>query len=384
MDVSFLSPNAALIGLAVAIPLAASVLRERRYRHVRRTLRLEEPRARCRLPAAVALSVAFGLLAAAAAQPVARVESEVERRTDAEAFVLFDITRSMLAARSPDSPKRIERAINAAVELRRQLPDVPFGVGSLTNRPLPHLFPSVDAEQFERVVREAIGVNRPPASEAGLFGISTDFQSIEAIATDNWFSPPATKRLVVLLSDGESDPFAVRHLVNALDRAGVDLVLVRFWERRERVWSVDRTAEAYRPLEGALVRLSDLAALTTGGRIYGEGEIDAAAAAARRYLGRGPVVPVKALGRTVSLAPYAALAACIPIGLLLVSALAVGLRVPRPSPRLRRTPIAYSMLLRWLGFSRTARPRSHGAPASLPRSLSAPRSSTDGSSPGNA
>lgn len=385
MTITFLSPLAALAGLAVAIPLVAALLRERRHAEVLRSLRIgPPPRARLVAPAA-ALTVAFGLLAAAAAQPVVRVESEISRRTDAEAYVLIDTTRSMLAARVRGGKSRIERAMEAAVEIREALPDVPFGVGSITNRPLPHLFPGVDARQFDLVVREAVGVNRPPASKGGLFGISTDFQSIEAVASDNWFSPPATKRLVVLLSDGESDPYAVRHLLRALGRAGVDLVIVRFWRPDERVWRANGSAEPYRPGNATLDRLTDLAALTTGRRVYGEGAVGAAVAAARAYLGQGPVVSVAAPGRTVSLAPHAVLAACIALLLLLVPVALEALSGRREArPTARRERIAYSMLAAWFGSSRTSGRRSRRARGSPRRSSSAPRSSTGASSPGSA
>ena len=70
-------------------------------------------------------------------------------RTDAEAFVVLDVSRSMLAQSSLTRPQRIERAKAAAIELRRGLPDVRVGVASLTDRVLPHLFPSADEKVFE-------------------------------------------------------------------------------------------------------------------------------------------------------------------------------------------------------------------------------------------
>jgi hypothetical protein len=351
---SFLAPSAALAGFAVVIPLLAILLRERRLRAVRRRLGLADPPARAHTPQALALVIAFALLAAAAAQPVVQVRSTVQRRTDAEGYVIFDITRSMLAARSAHSATRLQRSIDASIELRAKLADVPFGVGTITNRPLPNLFPSVDRVQFERVVRETIGVNRPPGTQAGLFGIATDFQSLEGVASDNWFSPGTTKRLVVLLTDGESDAFAVRHLLDRLAKGGVDLVIVRFWDRRERVFRSDGSVEPYRPDELPQGRLAELAALTAGGRVFSEHEVGAAVRAARAYLGTGPAVPVASPGHTISLAPYAVLAACLPLLLLLLPGL--------------RARLAYSMLLRWPGSSRTARLRSPATRASLPPS----------------
>lgn len=330
MSLTFLSPFAALAVLAVLLPLGALVRRERRYRRIRNVLALEAPYRRTHVPVAAALVVAFGLLAAAAAQPVVRVEGAVTMRTDAEAFVLIDTTRSMLASPAPDAPTRIRRAIDAASELRRALPDVPFGVASLTNRPLPHLFPTVDLAQFELVLRRAIGINRPPGTSKTPFLVATDFQSLGAIATDNAFGPVSTKRLVILLSDGESGEYAARSIVRELRRGGVELIVVRLWSADERVWRADGTPEEYEPTSFTLPALAELAARTTGGRVYGEGERAAVAAAARRYLGQGPAVEVATPGRTVSLAPWAVLAACVPLAALLLPA-------PARSPGGRRS-----------------------------------------------
>jgi hypothetical protein len=319
----------------------------------------------------VALAASFALLAAAAAQPVVRIAGTAKLRTDAQVFVLVDITRSMLASSEPGSPRRIDRAIEAAMELRKALPDVPFGVATLTNRPLPHLFPTTDAAQFDLVMRGAVGVNRPPGTRTRLVTFGTDFQSLEAIGTDNFFSAGARKRLVIVLSDGETATFAVRSVVRKLNRGGVDLVTVRFWDQSERVWTPGGTAEpAYVPR--TVVEFGELAALTTGGRVYGEDELGAVVAAARRYLGTGPVVEAPAPGRTVSLAPWAVLAACLPLAALVLPAL---------RRRALRNEFAYSMLSPWHASSRRPGSPSRGTRAPLPPSLSGPRSSTGASSP---
>ena len=376
MELSFLSPVAALIGLAVAIPIAALVVRERRHGVVRQAVGLGDPPGRSHTPELVALAVAFGLLAAAAAQPVVRVPGTVQQRTDAEAYVVIDTTRSMLAARAEGDAMRIQRAKEFAVDIRRALPDVPFGVASHTNRSLPHMFPGADADQFELVVHRAVGVNRPPGTRKQLFAVSTDFSALETLATDNFFSADSTKRLAVVLSDGESQEFSAKLLAEDLRKGGVELLLVRFWNEDERVWQPNGQAEPrYRPNEKAYEHLVDLAALTTGGRVYGENELDAIVAAARTYLGTGPVVTLPAPGRTVSVAPYAVLAACIPLGFLLLPGLLAGLG--------RRPQLAYSMLARWRASSTPDRLRSRETPARSPQISSVTRSPMGVSSPGS-
>jgi hypothetical protein len=375
LSLSFLSPLAALVGLAVALPLAAAAVRERRHRVVRGALGLADPPASSRVPEAVAWIVAFGLLAAAAAQPVARIPGTVEQRTDAEVYVVIDTTRSMLAAPSADAPMRIERAKELAVDIRRALPDVPFGVISHTNRSLPHVFPGPNVEQFELVVDRAVGINRPPATRKVLFSASTDFTALEALATDNFYSATTTKRLAILLSDGESQLYPPRILSEELRRGGVDLLLVQLWDRDERVWQPNGLAEpGYRPTEASFEQLSDLAELTTGGRVYGEHEFDAVVAAARAYVGTGPAVEIAAPGRTVSLAPHAVLAACIPLAFLLLGGLLRGLK---PQGKL-----AYSMLPAWRASSTPGGSRSRGTQAPSPQISSVTRSPMGASSPG--
>ncbi len=362
MSVTFLSPYAALIGLGIVLPLGALLLRERSARRVRDVLGTATPRRRAHAAPVAALVVSFGLLAAAAAQPVVRTERTVQTRVDAQAFVVFDISRSMLAAPGPDEEQRIDRAIARSQEIRDALPDLPVGVATLTNRLLPHLFPTNDRGVFSDVVASTIGVNRPPGTEAGLFRTSTDFSALKSFATDNYFAPSTLERLVILLTDGESSAFAPRLLVRDLEKGGVDVVVVRFWDDDERVWGAGGRAEPlYRPTPLALAPVEELAQLTGAGRVFDETEPAAAAAAVRAAVGTGETVPVVLPGRTESIAPWAVLAACVPFALLLLG----GIR-PVETGRPRR--VAYSMLAAWRASSRTAASRSPRAPASPRRS----------------
>lgn len=362
MSVSFLSPYAALVWLAVLVPLGAVLGRERRARPVRDVLGVTRPPRRAHAPLVVALLVAFGLLAAAAAQPVVRTERTVHMRTDAQAFVVFDITRSMLASKRPDEPQRIERAIARSLELRDALGDLPVGVATLTNRVLPNLFPTTDRSAFAGVVRRSIGVNRPPGTEAGLFRTSTDFAALESLASENYFGPSSVKRLVILLTDGESSAFAPRLLVEELERGGVDVVVVRFWNEQERVWGAGGIPEPlYRPTRFALAPVEELARLTGAGRVLDESEPDATAAAVRAAVGAGESVPVIVPGQTRSIAPWLGVAACVPLLLLILASLPA--RALEPCPR-----FAYSMLALWRASSTTTEPLSSRAQASRPPS----------------
>jgi hypothetical protein len=326
MAVSFLSPYAALAGLLVLVPLGALLVRERNARRVRRLLGAGGPPTKAHAPVVGALLLAFALLAAAAAQPVVRTERTVNVRTDAEAFVVFDISRSMLASASPGEPRRIDRAIARSVELREALGDLPVGVATLTNRVLPNLFPTTDRSAFAAVVGQSIGVNRPPGTEFGRFRTATDVAALKSVASENYFAPTSVERLAVLLTDGESSAFAPRRLVEELEQGGVDVVVMRFWGERERVWGEGGAPEPlYRPTRVALAPVEELARLTGSGRVFEETELTATVAAIRAATGSGKTMPTVLPGRTSSLAPWLVLAACVPFALLLLRSRVPGL-----------------------------------------------------------
>jgi hypothetical protein len=318
MHISFLTPLAALVGLAVAAPLVAAILRERRAGPIRATLGLLPPRRRAHVPFAAAAVAFFALVAAAAAQPVLQLEEDVRARTDAEAFFVFDVSRSMLASESPAARTRFERALELGLELRRALPDVPVGIASTTDRPLSHLFPTGDRDAFVAVARSAIGIERPPPFATDEV-VATDLATISALARDNYFSTRSVRRLVVLFSDGESVPFQPAAVVKRLGQGSVGLMVVRFWSPSERVFGPGgRPEPRYRPEPAAQAAVERLAAGTAGGRVFEEQELAAIAAAARKYVGEGPAVVTGESERTVPLAAYLVLAAGVPLAFLLV------------------------------------------------------------------
>jgi hypothetical protein len=318
MSVTFLSPAAALVGLLALVPLAAALLRERRLQPVRRALRLAPPERRLEPPFVSAVVAFFAFAAVAATQPVLRHEDTVAKRTDAEVFFLFDASRSMLASAAPGSPTRFDRALELGRGLWSGLPGVPIGVASLTDRPLPHLFPTVDGEAFGAVLARAIGVDRPPPAEGGN-PRATTLASISALARENYFSPRSVKRLVVVFTDGESRPFDSRDVVGKLARNGVGLVAVRLWDAAERVYGRDgRPEPAYVPDSSGAGELDRLAAATVGRRVFSEQELEQARDAARAYLGSGPLIETEEQRRAVPLAAYLFLAAGVPLAFLLV------------------------------------------------------------------
>jgi hypothetical protein len=314
--VEFLAPLGWLVACAALLPVGGALLRDRREQGVRATLGLLAPPPRARFAGAVAAAGAVLLLAAATARPAIRTGDAGHLRTDAQAFFLVDISRSMLARRGPDGKTRYVRALAAAEQIRNGLLDIPAGIGSLTDRPLPHLFPSGDANTFSAVLHRALGIERPPPSgDTGLENtVQTSLASLAQLAWTEYFSARARHRLVILFTDGESEHYSPTAIATQLGQEHIHLILVRFWNAAERVYSGNRP-ERYRPDPGSLPKLRELAARTSH-PVFGEHDAGRVVRAARGLLGDGPSVTVGRPSR-LELAPYAALAALLPLAFVL-------------------------------------------------------------------
>ena len=77
-------------------------------------------------------------------------------RTDAEVYLTFDVTRSMLARETPEGTDRLDRARALGLELHGGLLDFPTGVATLTNRMMPLLFPTGDGRGVKAVLERAL------------------------------------------------------------------------------------------------------------------------------------------------------------------------------------------------------------------------------------
>ena len=315
MDVTFLTPLAGLVALLVAVPLATMMLTERRIAEVRRALRLPEPRA-SRPLAAIALVVLAALLGLGAAQPAVDTTEDRLARTDAEILVVFDTSRSMLAASSADGETRFERAQAAAVRLRNHLPEIPVGLASLTDRVLPHLLPTVNRTAFATTVESTMGVDRPPPLQRSNRVAST-FDALRLIPTRNFFAPQASKRLVVYLTDGESRTYNPRRMRAAFRVQNTGLLVVHFWDRGERVFRSDGAPEPQYEADTGSVEAVRTLAQATRGRAFDEEAVDEIAAAARAFIGEGKARPLGEDTSRTSLAPYLFLGAFVPLGFLL-------------------------------------------------------------------
>ena len=309
--VSFLTPRAAWLVVLVLVPLAALAVAAHRVERVRDALRLRDPgTGGLRRRAALLISVVL-LLVLAAMQPVVRAHTSVRERSDAAAFVVVDVSRSMAASHAPDSPTRLARAKQAAYALGARLGGVPIGVATFTDRVLPNLFPTSDTAAFDSTI-SSLTANSPPPRDVN--NVATTFDALTALATQGFFRQSVHRRAVVLITDGESRAFDPAGIANELRSHEIALAVVRVGDGADRVWRSDGKAEAaFRPdPAGArlgVVRLERAAGVAPGAD---------PASIVRRAIGSGPTSVVGVEPRSRTLAPVFAALALLPLGLLLL------------------------------------------------------------------
>ena len=316
LSLSLLTPAAGVIALLGIVPLVAFFLARRRARRTRIRLDLAEPRRRALAVAVVALVGAAVLVGAAATQPVVSLDEQRRVRTDAEALFVLDTTRSMLASATPGGPSRLARAKAVATTLHDVLPSVPVGIASITDRTLPHLFPSADGEVFRSTLQKSIGIERPPPVHTFVQRV-TNLEGLSAVVTQGFFSPTAQRRLLIVVTDGESLPGARARLGPLFQRPpGIESVFVHVWDRDERVFRGRTPEPGYRPDPDARASLDRLAA-GIGGEVFSETELVRASERVRSLVGSGPSVVEGERRRDIALAPYLLAVAFVPLVLVL-------------------------------------------------------------------
>jgi hypothetical protein len=314
--VSFLTPLDALFGLAAVVPLAALVLSERVAARVRRVLAVRAPHRRRVVPAAVALVLLTALVAAAAAQPVVVHQHLVSERADAQAFFVFDTSLSMQASTGPGQPTRLARAKRLARSLRAQLPDLPVGIASMTDRTLPNMMPTTDVSLFARTLAQSVAIDSPPPSQV-YHGRATTFEALVPLVESHFFSTGVVRRVLVVFTDGESQPLSP--VLRLTLQRQVTPIFVHVWAPHDLIY--DR-AHGRKPDPGyapdpasgdALAQLAEI----TGGSSYGETQLSQIAHATRDAVGfAGTQRHIDSYAR-VALAPWFVLGGILPLGFLL-------------------------------------------------------------------
>jgi hypothetical protein len=316
LNVTLLTPLGAALALGVLVPLVALRLVRQRAEAVRRRIDLPEPSRLTRVIPVAALAVAAGLLGLAAAQPRIEWSSVRDARPDAEVFVIVDTSRSMLARRRPGTPIRYQRAVDAALRIRAALGEFRVGIASFTDRVLPHLFPTTNEEVFRATLLRSIGVDRPPP-RGSFQTTATRLESLETVVSQRYFSPGVRRRLIVVLTDGESVPISGARIGASFRRPpGVQSIFVQFWNEDEGVYEGGIAEPQYRP-DPAARSILDSAAESVGGTVFDETELGEAISETRSLLGSGPTVRVGEQRKRLALAPYLAGATFLPLVLLL-------------------------------------------------------------------
>jgi len=302
------------VALAAVVPVAALALAGVRVRRVLALLQLPPPRGGIDLLALVSLAAAVGLLGLAAAQPAVARDVHEQERTDVQVLFVVDVSGSMAASATAESPTRLDRAIADAEKLRAAIPNVEAGVATLTDRVLPNLLPVADVPTFDATLERALGIEAPPPETSAV--TATSYAALTQLATGNYYTAP--KRIAVVLTDGESATFSPGDVARTLSRApGVSLITVRVWADDESIFLPSgRIDPGYRPDPQGATTLRELADATNGST-FEESQLGRAAAALRERVGSGPTQRTTAVERSaLPIAPYVALVALVPLAVL--------------------------------------------------------------------
>jgi hypothetical protein len=316
VSLSFVTPLGALIALVGLVPLAVLAVGDRRLEALCRRLGLRPPTRRPSVEVGVALIVLVAVLALALAQPVVANHTTRKGRADAEAFFVFDVSRSM-GARTADSPTRFDQARRDAKELRARLGNLPVGIASLTDRVLPHLFPSVSVNAFNATLDESLAIDRPTMSLAYGDAVGTKLGALADLVTGNYFEPTSKKRVVIVFTDGETLKEHLSALPARFKDGNLRVFFFHYWSPDQRVYNAaGQIIPAYLPDPNTTPVLDGLAQ-STSSKVFKPGQVDQAAAAVHSVVGKGPTT---ARGRELNsflLAPYVLLFAVVPLGFLL-------------------------------------------------------------------
>jgi hypothetical protein len=330
---TFLTPLGGLLALVVVLPIAAFARSSARASRLRALLGLERPQTGSRLTFAMLAAVPL-LLGLAATGPALRDQTERRIRTDAQAVFVFDISRSMLASGRRGAPTRLAQATSIAIRLRNDaIGEVPSGVATVTTLLLPHLFPTSDAAVFDSTVMSTVSSEQPPPPYLAPGFPGTSFSALAPLRDQGYFSPLTKKRVVVLLTDGESGPYEVQALAQTLvgpdysqpapgeanspSQAPISLLIIRVGSPRDRIYHSNGSVEAaYRPDPRTNEIISALAA-DTGARVFDASELPAAENELRRVIGSGRTETVGEETKTRSLGPYLALAAIAAVAVII-------------------------------------------------------------------
>lgn len=316
----FLTPRAALVALAFVAPLGALAIRERASSRVRSNLNLRHPGLAGSLLRLLGFVALAALVATAAAQPVVRNTASTRMRADAELYLTFDVSRSMLAASSPSGVVRFERARSVGRRINAALQDVPTGVATLTNRMMPLLFPTGDERGVTAVIDHSLRIMQPqPAFLTA--PRATQLGALTLAADRSYFDPGTRKRVLVVFSDLDSDFFSLEGTLKLLRSHGIEPFLMRIAKPDEQIFDTHGRPESYTSVSTVTVR----ALRSAGWHAYEEDQAGQAIADIHRFLGEASTAPTGLVESRQNLAWLPALAALLVVAALTLPSLKAGL-----------------------------------------------------------
>jgi hypothetical protein len=344
VTLGLLTPWGLALGLLGLAPIAVALWREHAASRARAQLGLAHPPLRSLLVRPLLLALAFALLGLAAARPLVRDRATQRERKDAQLMFVVDNSRSMLASLGRHGTPRWQRAIAAAEQIHAALPEVPSGVVALNDRLLPYLFPTTQEQVLHLVLHDAYAVDEPlPTTQAQW---TTYLGALGALA-NGYFVDDVRHKVAVVITDGETRTYSPFTVTQALQDKGIDLVYLRIWDQRERIYRAGGKTERYVPVDPSVLGFAQ----TGTARLFKERQLGAAIADIRKRIGSGPTRHVATSTRNVSIGGQIAVLALAALLLAIVP----GARLPRlrrrapasaptPSPApglvLRREPAA--------------------------------------------
>ena len=157
----------------------------------------------------------------------------------------------------------------AAIDLRAALPEVRFGVASLTDRTLPHLFPSTDRDVFEATLTRSLGIEQPPPRSRSPRPRRASTRSRRSgrtatsrrrLASGCWWCSPTAR----------AQPVSGARLASLFRKPPViDVVFVHLWHADERVFTDGAPEPQYEPDPSSRAVLDGLAR-SVSGAVYAE------------------------------------------------------------------------------------------------------------------
>jgi hypothetical protein len=217
-----------------------------------------------------------------------------------------------LTARARCSRRR-GRAI--AQDLAGGLTEIPVGVASLTDGLLPHLFPTTDRRVLAATLEKTLSVESPGPSRF-YSGRATTFDALTAATNLNYFPQAAKKRVLVVLSDGETRPLD-EDLASAFRREPrVRTVFVHVWHPDERIYLTGVAEFGYSADPRSETSLARVASMVDA-RVVAENDSAGLLRAVEELVRSGPTVGRRHEGNRLALMPWITLVASIPLAFVL-------------------------------------------------------------------